>query len=371
MECPNCNFTIDDNSKKCINCEYNVQLFKKCINISYKFYNKGLYFVKNKYFFDAIASLEKALYFNKKNIEARNLLGLLHYKVGHLADAVKHWIISSNFDKKEDNIAFEYIDIFRKNIRKFEKYNDSVRLYNQAIKYLKKRDDDMAIIRLKKALSINPDFIAAMNLLTFCYILQGKIKKTLDLTKDVLKLDINNKIALTYLNEVNKNAKNNNKILEEEYEFNGKIEIIENKKNSNGFNFIFIFFLGFIFSALLMYFMFIPAYKSKAQVDLQKYTQKNQEFQQAFEDLKLETEKEKAILTEEKEKLEAEIAAYKKASYLRENIDKIDEALNLFKKRDFEQAKSIIDSIDTNGFNSEILEKYNEVKNKINNKIKK
>ena len=54
----------------------------------------------------------------------------------------------------------------QKNAREMEKCNDAVRMYNQAITYLKQGSDDLAIIQLKKSIDNNPNFIDAYNLMT-------------------------------------------------------------------------------------------------------------------------------------------------------------------------------------------------------------
>ena len=69
----------------------------------------------------------------------------------------------------EKNPAAEYLNTYGENIRNSEKMEDSVSLYNEALEYVKQKNDDLAIIRLKKALDINNKFVEALNLLSLCY----------------------------------------------------------------------------------------------------------------------------------------------------------------------------------------------------------
>ena len=57
----------------------------------------------------AIASLRSSLQFNRENIAARNLLGLVYYGIGEVPKALVEWIISKNL-RPRDNIANYYID---------------------------------------------------------------------------------------------------------------------------------------------------------------------------------------------------------------------------------------------------------------------
>ena len=44
----------------------------------------------------AIESLKISLRFNKLNIDARNLLGLIYYEMGEVVTALTEWVISKN-----------------------------------------------------------------------------------------------------------------------------------------------------------------------------------------------------------------------------------------------------------------------------------
>ena len=56
----------------------------------------------------AIIAQRQSLQYNRENIAARNLLGLVYYGIGDVAEALVEWIISKNL-KPRDNIADSYI----------------------------------------------------------------------------------------------------------------------------------------------------------------------------------------------------------------------------------------------------------------------
>ena len=59
-------------------------------------YNDGLKKAQIRDLSGAIVSLKRSLQFNRENITARNLLGLVYYGRGEVAEALVEWIISKN-----------------------------------------------------------------------------------------------------------------------------------------------------------------------------------------------------------------------------------------------------------------------------------
>lgn len=368
MNCPKCNFIIKTDEKRCLNCGANINYLKKCVNISNHLYNKGLNLSNKREFSNAIEYIEKSILYNKSNIQARNLLGLLYYKIGHFADAMKQWIISTNYNSLDDNTAFYYIDIIKNNMRYFEKGNDAVRLYNQAIRYLNRKNDDLAVIRLKNSLKIYPDLIDSMNLLTFCYIIQSKNKKALENVKNTLNIDHNNKTALFYLTQISLSMENN--ILDQKYVHNGNIDVISENKNKENHNFkykvfttnAFIFIIGFVLSALFMYFLYIPDYKEKFASNSTESIKKYEESKSNYEILMQEISSENEQLKLENEQLQKQIENYNTANTLRLNRNKLEQVNNLIQSNKKEEAKSIFDTIDTSSFSEEDIKNYEDIK---------
>jgi len=160
-------------------------------------YNQGLERLKNGDFFHGIDALSKSISINKNNVPARNLLGLALFEVGHVGEALKHWIVSQML-LKENNPAAKYIENVHKNARQLEKANDALEMFNQALGHIKQKSDDLAIIQLKKAIEINPRFVDALNLLTLCYLIQNDRDRALSNAERVLSIDVINPVALNY-----------------------------------------------------------------------------------------------------------------------------------------------------------------------------
>ncbi len=185
----------------CTGCGADVSLYKKIIYISNRFYNDGLEKAGVRDLTGAIASLRQSLKFNKNNVEARNLLGLVYFETGEVVAALSEWVISKNLRPKK-NIADDYISMIQTNPTRLDTINQTIKKYNQALTYCHQDSLDLAVIQLKKVLSLNPKFIRAHQLLALLYINGEEWEKAKrELTKCV-QIDSNNTMTLRYLKEV-------------------------------------------------------------------------------------------------------------------------------------------------------------------------
>ena len=74
---------------------------KKFLYQSNQWYNDGLRRANIRDLSGAIISLKKSLQFNRDNIAARNLLGLMYFGQGEVGEALVEWIISKNIKSHE------------------------------------------------------------------------------------------------------------------------------------------------------------------------------------------------------------------------------------------------------------------------------
>ncbi len=115
-------------------------------------------------------------------------------------------------DLNQEIKSFGPIDIekFATNREKTEKVINSVELYNKAIEYLKAGNEDIAMIELKKVVSINPNFYEAVNLLGLCYAYTNQLEKAEELFGSIVERENNAIKAADYLNfiSITENASN-------------------------------------------------------------------------------------------------------------------------------------------------------------------
>lgn len=174
---------------------------KKVISQSNHWYNDGLGKAKIRDMSGAIVSLRRSLQYNRGNIKARNLLGLVYYGRGEVAEALVEWIISKNLQPAK-NPAGEYIKKIQDSAGELEAINQAVKRYNQCLAYCGQNGEDMAIIQLKKAVEMHPSFLKAYQLLALLYLHTEQYAKARQILKIARNLDTTNEITLRYVHEL-------------------------------------------------------------------------------------------------------------------------------------------------------------------------
>lgn len=200
MYCYNCGCLLTEKNF-CTGCGADVGLYKKIMHAANRLYNDGLEKAKVRDLSGAVSSLRRCLKMDRCHVDARNLLGLVYFERGEVVEALSQWIISKN-TRSEKNIANDYIDMLQNNPGRLEAYNQTIKKYNMALTYCRQDSLDLAVIQLKKVLSMNSRFVQARQLLALLYIKDQeweKAKKELD---KALSIDVNNTITLRYLREV-------------------------------------------------------------------------------------------------------------------------------------------------------------------------
>lgn len=185
----------------CTGCGADVTLQKRIARISNLLYNEGLEKAQVRDLSGAIACLKRSLKFNKENVAARNLLGLVYFETGEVVSALSEWVISKNLNVP-DNVADVYIAKLQANKNKLDTINQTIRKCNQALLYCRQDNEDMAMIQLKKVLVQNPKFIKAYHLLALLYLKRQEYEKARKLLKKAAYIDNTNTTTLRYLKEV-------------------------------------------------------------------------------------------------------------------------------------------------------------------------
>ena len=185
----------------CTGCGADVTLQKRIARISNLLYNEGLEKAQVRDLSGAIACLKRSLKFNKENVAARNLLGLVYFETGEVVSALSECVISKNLNVP-DNVADVYIAKLQANKNKLDTINQTIRKYNQALLYCRQDNEDMAMIQLKKVLVQNPKFIKAYHLLALLHLKRQEYEKARKLLKKAAYIDNTNTTTLRYLKEV-------------------------------------------------------------------------------------------------------------------------------------------------------------------------
>lgn len=201
MICPNCGSNMSDKKKRCERCGTDMTLYRRVYRASNQYYNNGLARVKVRDLSGAVTALKSSLQLNKMNTNARNLLGLIYYEMGETVAALSEWVISRHF-QPADNDAEEYINKVQSNPTKLDSLNQAIKRYNTALHLAKQGSDDLAIIQLKKVVSLNPHFIRAYHLLALLHMKQKENEKAKKYLYKAAKIDVSNTTTLRYLKEL-------------------------------------------------------------------------------------------------------------------------------------------------------------------------
>lgn len=163
--------------------------------ISNSYYNLGLAQAKERNLSSALESLRKALQLNKKNIDARNLYGLIMFEMGEEGEALVSWVISMNYQGTQ-NAAQRYMAEIRRRASYLETSQIAIAKYNQALSQLRMDNEDKAVVALVSAVDERPNYVRANMLLALLYMKRNHIGKAKRYLSNVLAVDRYNKRAL-------------------------------------------------------------------------------------------------------------------------------------------------------------------------------
>lgn len=201
--CYRCGVALSEKSY-CTACGAEVGQYKKILYMSNRYYNRGLEKAQIRDLSGAVESLRQSLKLNKRNTQARNLLGLVYFEMGETVNAMAEWVLSQHF-QADKNMASDYIEILSANAVLLDGMNSSIKKYNQALNLCKQGSLDMAKISLKRVVSNNPRLINAHLLLALILMKEEDYqaaKKELTLVR---RIDRGNVTAALYIRMADEN----------------------------------------------------------------------------------------------------------------------------------------------------------------------
>ncbi|MCM1027623.1 MAG: tetratricopeptide repeat protein [Roseburia sp.] len=334
MFCYNCGCQLSEHDF-CTACGADVSLYKRIMYVSNMYYNEGLEKAGVRDLSGAVTSLRQSLKFNKNNIDARNLLGLVYFESGEVVAALSEWVISKNL-RPDKNIADDYIGKLQSNSARLDSINQTIKKYNQALVYCMQDSKDLAVIQLKKVLSLNPRFVRAHQLLALLYMDGEQWERAERELRKCVEIDRNNTQTLRYLKEVemmlvpDENVKQSGgkRKKDETVRYVSDNEMIiqplnvKEPKNS-GVSTLVNIGIGLLIGLAATYFLLVPAAQSNARNEAQKTISdiSNQSDARAarIQELESELEKRNNRVTE----LESDLEGYAGEGGTVESLDKL------------------------------------------------
>ncbi len=362
MKCFVCGCELSENNY-CTGCGADVTIYKKIIYASNQCYNEALDKASVRDLSGAVESLRQSLKFNKNNTQARNLLGLVYFEMGEAVSAFSEWVISKNLQSKK-NIADDYLSAIQTNPTRLDTINQTIKKYNQALAYCYQGSNDLAIIQLKKVLSINPKLICGYQLLALLYINSEEWDKARRTLFRAAQIDSNNTMTLRYLKEVNTMLRERDEHLQTKRKKNqedvfsyqsGNDTIIQPMyvKEGPAFSSVINIVLGIIIGVAIAWFLILPA-RVGAEAD-----KNDEKFKKVSEELtaekasKLELEEALDTLRTQNEEQEAQIEKLTGDTGVAQATDYLADAADIYMAEP-ENATAVMDALEQ--INDEYLE---------------
>ncbi|MBR4754229.1 MAG: tetratricopeptide repeat protein [Lachnospiraceae bacterium] len=272
MRCYNCGRKLAS-LDTCSYCGADVRMYGRAAAISNALYNEALYQAGNRELTGAIDTLRLSLRYNKENIDARNLLGLVYFEVGEVVDALSEWVISKNI-QPDDNAADYYLTKIQSNPNKLETLNQAIKKYNQSLIYCKQGSDDLAVIQLKKVLVNNPNLVKAYQLISLLYLKNKEYERAKKSLTRAYRINKTDPLTMRYMGELEKVYKKGGRPSAEQKE-QEKEERLKNKLlgkgggyESGGVNGLINIIFGLVLGILATVFLIVPAVKHNSNSDV-------------------------------------------------------------------------------------------------------
>lgn len=276
MYCFNCGCLLSEKDF-CTGCGADVALYKKIMYAANLFYNDALEKAKVRDLSGAVLSLRQCIKLNKYHIDARNLLGLVYFERGEVVAALSEWVMSKNV-RAEKNIANDYIDMIQNNPGRLDSFNHTIKKYNMALNYCQQGSLDLAVIQLRKVVSMNARFVQARQLLALLYLNTQEWDKAKKELEKALSIDTNNTITLRYLKEVEEMTPADEERVRKKKEAvvyqSGNETVIQpiGKKDRTAFQTVINILIGVAIGVATAWFLVLPAKIQRAQREVnEKY----------------------------------------------------------------------------------------------------
>lgn len=370
MRCIKCGAILNDPGY-CSSCKTEIRVYDKILRLSNTYYNSGLEKAKARNLSGAALDLRRSLELNKHNIPARNLLGLIYYEVGEVVSALTEWIISKNLEP-EKNIADEYIRAIQANPARLETINQTIKKYNQSILYCQQGSEDLAIIQLKKVLSLNPKLLKAHQLLALLYIKTEEYERAGRELRRALVIDKTDNLSLYYQAELEalagksvsrgekpespKENKSKDPDIISYTSGNETIIMPATYKENTGVNVVLNLFIGLVIGVALMWFLAVPAkvksVRNEASAQIREYSDQITARQTEINNLQSQLDELNNTGSDSTEdSVEAEGGSY----------EKLIDAYTSYQAGDTETAKTALDSVSADELSDNAKTIYNQM----------
>ena len=170
---------------------------------SINWYNDALTKARIRDLSGAMTSLERALQYDRTNLPARNLLGLIQYGRGEVTEALSTWMVTRMMHPR-NQLANYFINSVQEQADELQAIGMAIHKYNQGLRYCRDGNVDMAILQLAEAVDIFPGLMRAWQLLALIYLTRRQYAKARKALARARAIDEGDELTLTYWHDLKK-----------------------------------------------------------------------------------------------------------------------------------------------------------------------
>lgn len=352
MKCIKCGRNVGADGF-CTGCGFGNLHISKAHNTANYYYNMGLEKVQMRDLSGAQVQLQKALTYNKAHKDARNLLGLVYYEMGEKGKAYIQWKISARLTGPEQNVANQYIQKMEEHPAVFEEINETAKKFNLALSYAKQGSDDLALIQIKKVISLTPNFVRAHLLFALLHMRAGDKEEAKNDLNNALAVDNYNTTARRYLVEIGEakapsldaiptqiRTKDNDNLKNVR-----PVDHYEDPNKETWKQFVYML-IGLAIGVIVMFVLVIPSVRAGVSVDYNNLKKEYKETVNAKDAEIAELQAEKESLENQNSSLNKSLSVYEVEDGKDSMYDSLLKALQAYEQSDYEECAKELSKVD-------------------------
>ena len=352
MKCIKCGRNVGADGI-CTGCGFVNVHISKAHNTANYYYNVGLEKVNMRDLSGAEIQLRKALTYNKAHKDARNLLGLVYYEMGEKGKAYIQWKISSRVSNVEENVADQYIREMEEHPAIFEEINETAKKFNLALSYAKQGSDDLALIQIKKVISLTPNFVRGHLLFALLHMRAGDKEEAKNDLNNALAVDNYNTTARRYLVEIGEakapsldeiptqiRTKDNDNLKNVR-----PVDHYEDPNKETWKQFVYML-IGLAIGVIVMFVLVIPSVRAGVSVDYNNLKKEYKETVNAKDAEIAELQAEKESLEKQNKSLNKSLSVYEVEGGKDSMYDSLLKALQAYDQNDYEECAEQLEKVD-------------------------
>ena len=365
MKCCKCGTDVADRAAACPSCGMRLKEYRRIIYLSNGLYNSALERAKKKDLSGAMLTLKRCLELNKRQIQARNLYGLILLELGEAGEAAKQWKLSMFFDPEDKQAANLYKKAFGSK-GESARLKDAAEKYNQALRCAREGALDLTIVHLKKVTGTYPHYAKAVKLMALACIRQEDYARACRVLKPLLEVNATDMQAVRYMEEAvalaGGSLKADIKEQEEREERESQDVIIPSYSEKNELLHDFLCILGgLVLGVLACMFLIFPSVKQRLTEDNNSQIMSYGDNLSSREVKILSLESQIEDLNQELEDTKSSLEAYTRKNGILDAYADLISAMNHYLSADYLEAAKAFTSIDVKVNNSTYKTAYDNL----------